>query len=263
MRIIFVIVTILASIAGAICGIGGGFIIKPVMDAFNLYSSATISFMSSVIVLCMTCYSLINAKVTHNFLIDKKTTPFLGIGAAVGGVFGKLLFDVVRNASGNESFVTALQSLLLMLLTIFTLIYNLNKPKVHTKNMSGFFLCIILGLVLGLVSSFLGIGGGPINLVLLHYCFSEKTKVAVQNSLFMVFLCQLASVLYTIFSGNLPQIPVVLLIVMCAAGVLGGILGRAINKKIDDKAVDKLFTAMMVLIIIICVYNIITNTVLA
>ena len=255
MTLIFVLISVFSSVIGAICGIGGGFIIKPVMDAFNVYSSATVGIMSCIIVLCMTGYSLINAAVQKNLEIDKATTPFLGIGAAIGGVIGKIIFDAISEASGNKSMVTLIQALVFMAVTIFTLIYNLNKPKIRTRHSEGAALCFVMGLLLGIISSFLGIGGGPINLIVLHYFFSQPTKVAVKNSLFMVFLCQLASLLYTIFSGKVPEIPVILLIIMSAGGVLGGIIGRAINKKIDEGVVDKLFTGLMLLIIAICIYN--------
>lgn len=255
MTVIFVLVSIFSSVIGAICGIGGGFIIKPVMDAFNVYSSATVSIMSCIIVLCMTSYSLLSAAATKTLQIDKKTTPPLGLGAAIGGVFGKIIFDIISEASGNKSLIGLVQALVFLAVTILTLIYNINKSKVKTRRSEGVLLCFFMGLLLGIISSFLGIGGGPINLVVLHYFFSQPTKIAVKNSLFMVFLSQLASLLYTIISGRFPEIPVLLLIIMSAGGVLGGIIGRFINKKIDDAVVDKLFTALMVLIIAICIYN--------
>ena len=57
--ILFWIVSFGASIAGAICGIGGGVIIKPTLDAFGVLSVSTISFLSGCTVLAMTCYSVI------------------------------------------------------------------------------------------------------------------------------------------------------------------------------------------------------------
>jgi len=43
------------------CGIGGGVIIKPMLDSFDIYSVATISFLSSCTVLSMTTYSVVNS----------------------------------------------------------------------------------------------------------------------------------------------------------------------------------------------------------
>lgn len=43
-------------------------------------------------------------------------------------------------------------------------------------------LASIAGSVLGIFSSFLGIGGGPINLMILSFFFSMDTKTAAFNS---------------------------------------------------------------------------------
>ena len=48
----------LASTIGAICGIGGGVIIKPALDAFGIMDVSTISFLSGCTVLSMSLYSV-------------------------------------------------------------------------------------------------------------------------------------------------------------------------------------------------------------
>ena len=57
-----------ASVIGAICGIGGGVIIKPVLDAFGIMDVATISFLSGCTVLSMTTYSVIKNKCMENLM---------------------------------------------------------------------------------------------------------------------------------------------------------------------------------------------------
>ena len=56
--LLYLIVSFLASVAGAVCGIGGGVIIKPTLDLFGLASVATVSFLSGCTVLSMSCYSV-------------------------------------------------------------------------------------------------------------------------------------------------------------------------------------------------------------
>ena len=53
MAVLFFIISFLASVAGAICGIGGGVIIKPTLDMFHLASVSTISFLSGCTVLAL------------------------------------------------------------------------------------------------------------------------------------------------------------------------------------------------------------------
>ena len=52
------LVCFFASVVGAICGIGGGVIIKPALDAFHIMDVSTISFLSGCTVLSMSCYSV-------------------------------------------------------------------------------------------------------------------------------------------------------------------------------------------------------------
>lgn len=42
--VLFFMISFLASVIGAICGIGGGVIIKPTLDLFQLAGVSTISF---------------------------------------------------------------------------------------------------------------------------------------------------------------------------------------------------------------------------
>lgn len=56
--LLFALVSFAASVVGAICGIGGGMIIKPTLDIFGWVSVSTISFLSGCTVLAMSCYSV-------------------------------------------------------------------------------------------------------------------------------------------------------------------------------------------------------------
>ena len=113
-----------------------------------------------------------------------------------------------------------------------------------------------VGLLLGIMSSFLGIGGGPINLVVLFYLFSMSTKEAVITSLYIIFISQIASLGTSVVTKTIPQFPIGVLVVMVGGGILGGVAGRIINKKIEDKTVDRLFIGLMAVMIAINVYNI-------
>jgi len=255
MQMIFILVSFFASVIGCICGIGGGVIIKPVLDAFGLYSVSTISFMSGCIVLSMTTYSVVKAKLAHESVIEKGVSTWLGIGAAAGGLAGKQLFDMVKALFENADTVGAVQAAALFAVTLGTAIYTVNKEKVTTLRVKNAVGCILIGLALGLMSSFLGIGGGPINLVVLYYFFSMETKTAAQNSLYIIFFSQLASLLFTLLGGKVPDFPVGLFACMVCCGILGGAVGRKINKKIASQTVSKLFLGLMVVIMGICCYN--------
>lgn len=256
-ELIFFLICFAASTVGAICGIGGGVIIKPVLDAFGVLPVSTISFLSGLTVLCMSSYSVVKMRMEKSRAVKRDTGLPLAIGAALGGVAGKALFGVIKASFPDPEKVGTVQAVCLAVVTVATLIYTLKKDRIKTKSITSPVLSAVLGAALGVMSSFLGIGGGPINLVVLAYFFSMSAKVAASNSLYVIFFSQLASLLYSIFTKSVPDFSMLTLIVMAAGGIAGGIVGRKINKTIDDKVVDKLFICCMAVIIIICIYNII------
>lgn len=254
--VLFWLISFGASIAGAICGIGGGVIIKPTLDAFGVLSVSTISFLSGCTVLAMTCYSVIKGKMSGESLIDMHTGTPLAIGAAIGGVVGKSMFQMLSDLFTDKDMVGAVQAACLLLITLGTLLYTLKKDRIRTMKVKNLAACVAIGLVLGIFSSFLGIGGGPINLVVLFFFFSMDTKTAAQNSLYIILFSQITSLLNSLVTKTVPDFSIWLLVLMTAGGILGGMSGRKINKRIDGHVVDKLFIILMVVIMGINVYNI-------
>ena len=250
--IAYFIISMLASVAGAICGIGGGVIIKPTLDLFHLDSVSTISFLSGCTVLGMTCYSVGKSMIARDSQVNLRT---LAIGAAVGGIVGKQLFTMVGALFPDPNTVGAVQASALAVITLGTLIYTIFKARIPTLKVNSLAACMLIGLALGVMSSFLGIGGGPINLVVLFFFFSMDTKVAAQNSLYIILFSQITSVGATIVTGTVPEFAWYKLVLMVAGGILGGILGRICNRRMDNKAVDKLFMGLMAVIIGISIYN--------
>lgn len=254
MDILFFAVAFLSSIVGAICGIGGGVVIKPVLDMLQMGAPATINFLSGCTVLSMSLYSVSKALRAGDSKVEMSTGTPLALGAALGGVVGKEMFSAVKNFFNGSPMVGGVQAVALGIITLGTLLYTVNKAKIRTHKASNKVLCAAIGLVLGIMSSFLGIGGGPINLVVLGFCFGMDTKTAAANSLYIILFSQAASLIATLISG-LPEFRLVALVLMVAGGIGGGIVGRSLNKKMDNRAVDKLFIGLMVLIVGICVYN--------
>ena len=253
---IFFVVSFLASVAGAICGIGGGVVIKPVLDMLGLETVAAISFLSGCTVLSMSCYSVTRSLAKGDSGVDLRVGTPLALGAALGGLAGKQLFELVRSLFADQGMVGAVQAVCLGVITLGTLAYTLNKSRIPTHKISAQLACVAIGLGLGIMSSFLGIGGGPINLVVLYFFFSMDTKTAAANSLYIILFSQLASLITTLVTHTVPDFRWPVLAVMVAGGIGGGMAGRALNKRMDNKLVERLFIGLMGLIVLICGYNV-------
>ncbi|MEH2931172.1 sulfite exporter TauE/SafE family protein [Candidatus Ventrimonas sp. KK005] len=274
--IIFFAVSILASVVGAICGVGGGVFMKPALDAVGVLPVNTITFLSTCTVISMTSYNVLSSAINtkkggSDNLIDWNLTTWLAVGSAIGGVIGKYLYDIIKNSSANQEIVGGYQALALLIAVFLTLIYTLNKNKYKALEVKNPLILILLGFGLGTLSSFVGIGGGPMNLAVLYFFLSMPTKTAAQNSLYMILISQIASLIVTFLKGSVPEALYqdvdpglwIMLIGMMICGVYGGIIGKKINKKIPTSTVDKLFIILIFVIMGLCVWNIYTKLLLA
>lgn len=255
MNLIYLLVSFCASAIGGICGIGGGIIIKPTLDLMGLADVATVSFLSSCTVLSMSAYNVGKSFADRSAVIDTRSATPLAIGAALGGILGNKLFFLLKTSLGNQSAAGIAQALCLLALTLGTLIYTINKKRIQTRSTDSAAASAGIGAALGVLSSFLGIGGGPFNLVVLHYFFSMETKKAVSNSLYIILFSQIANVAAAIISHTVPAFAPTVLALMILGGVGGGIFGKSISRRLSSATVDKLFVALQTVIILICVYN--------
>lgn len=253
---ILFLIAISASVLGALTGIGGGVIVKPVVDAAGLLSSAAANLLCGCMVLSMSVVSLVRNRKGPKPPM-KFVTP-LAFGAAAGGVSGNLLFGLVKKAVGNDKLVVLVQACVLLVLLVGALLYGIFKKKIKNLHVKNIPVILLSGILLGLLSAFLGIGGGPVNLVLLYFLFSLGVKEAAFGSLFVIAVSQTASLILTIATG-IPSFNAYDLIAMILGGVGGGLIGSAVLKRISVNKAETVYTVMLVAIIGICIYNIVRS----
>ena len=255
--LIYFVICLICTILGAVSGIGGGVIIKPLMDALSGMNASTVSFLAGLTVEAMAAVSI-----TQHFVkkestrLEPRRGTLLAVGSVAGGVAGKALFAAFEAAAGQEQMVAAGQNMVLFLLTGLVFVYYVKKGSIKTRNITHDAACLGVGLALGLLSSFLGIGGGPINLMILSYLFSMDSKTAALHSLYIILFSQTASLVATLTSGTAPAFQWSTLIAMALGGVIGAFCGRAVNRKLSNKGVDKLFMGMLVVILGVWLYNV-------
>ena len=248
------------AVLGAVCGIGGGILFKPLLDAFSGMGAAAASFLSGCTVLSMASVSLLRA-VTRARRPQGRENPLnlrvcalLSVGAVAGGVLGRQLFSLLeRRVSGGVA--GAAQSAAILLMCAGVLAYLFTKEHIRAHKIDHPAPIAGTGLALGVLSSFLGIGGGPFNHVALSFLFGMDTKTGAANSLLIVFFAQAASLAGTAVTGAWPAFDVHTLLLMCAGGALGGLAGSAISRHAGQRHVDWTLRAALVLIMGVSAYN--------
>ena len=254
MPILYFFISFGASIVGAISGIGGGVIIKPVLDGLSSSGVSTISFLSGSTVLSMTTVTLIRSR-RSPVKLQKRIGSLMAAGGVLGGFLGKMVFDAVRAGFGDERIVGASQSLILALITAGVLVFTMYKERIKPLHREGSLFCLVTGVILGGLASFLGIGGGPINLAVLYFFFSMDSKTAALSSIYIIFFSQITNLVFTVATGNVPPFQPLILTLMIIGGIGGGLCGSVLSHRMTHRGVDRLFMAVMGLIILICAYN--------
>ncbi|WP_022819705.1 sulfite exporter TauE/SafE family protein [Fusobacterium russii] len=232
------LVALITSIVGSITGVGSGILMKPILDLFSSDSVDAINIMSSITVFAMSLSAMIK-ELKNKVSIDYNTVIFLSVGSIIGGITGKRIFEHIKQVYGSGIVMT--QSAVFALLMFIIIIYLLKGQNLKTYRINSKIVVAIVGLLLGFISAFLGIGGGPLNVVLLIFLFSMSTKEASLNSIFIIFFSQIASLLYGHINYGMPNVNFLILSLMVIGGVVGGILGRAMANYFSDSFMKKMF----------------------
>ncbi len=247
--ILYLIVALLATLLGSAAGMGGGVIIKPVMDLLGDYSVVEISVFASITVLCMAVFSTAR-QFSKGFKVNRVLVA-VTVGAVLGGVFGSILLSLMI-VNILAEVVVAVQSVILLLLLLVCLFYH----KIPHQHVDSPVLIAWIGFALGMFSSFLGVGGGPINVAVLGIFLSLKLRESARASVFIILFSQAAGIITRAVSGTLAQIPdYSVLAVMVPAAILGGLLGARLNHSLSDKGIALMYRVSVLMVMLICAYN--------
>lgn len=249
MSFIYFLTSIIATTLGSLAGLGGGVIIKPILDTLGHYSLSTVGVLSSFTVFSMALVSTYK-QIRAGFKVESKMV-ILAIGSILGGGVGKKAFDIFLTLFDKETTGKGIQAIILACLLTVTLLKN-HLPKFHIKNPT----CVLLiGLLLGGIASFLGIGGGPINVAVLVMFMSLETKEAAVNSVFIILLSQFSKLFLITIGGGFAPYNLTMLPVMVIGGISGGLIGAKLNRQLTSKTIEKIFTFSVLSIILLNIYN--------
>lgn len=251
------ILSLLSSILGTLVGVGGGFVIRPVLGFWGVEKSLA-SFTSSMCVLGMAVVSLSiyawrnwRASVAIQGEVDSKKPLFypamvlLAASSIPGGFVGGILMGLASEKVVNSCYMVVLAVLIILL------IFLERVPKREVENR---FAQICIGFILGVLSGFFGIGGGPFKMVALLIFFNLKEKDAAIQSIFITGLTTISSLISYTLNGHADFS---LAVYMVPAAMLGGFIGSQITRRINHKAVSKLLMSTLFLMLALTVYKII------
>lgn len=236
----YALLALISTLLGAVVGIGGGIIIRPMLALMGIGKELA-SFTAAITVLAMSVANL----VTHarrGTELKFRGTLLLALGSLCGGFIGGSLMGLASAAFINASYIAVL------LLVLFVVLRRSSLPHMKAEHPV---LQSVIGLATGTLSGFFGIGGGPFQMAALVLFFNLSPKDAAVQSVMITMLTTASALVrysmsgYADFSLALFTIP---------AAIIGGIAGSSINRRLSNRWIGIIFGATIaVMIAVQCV----------
>lgn len=250
--ILYGFVVFLATLLGSFVGLGGGVIIKPVLDVINAHSLTEISFFSSCAVFVMSITST-TRHIIKKTPIKPSIVLLVALGSVGGGLLGNYLFNYALSVSSTPNTVRGIQSAILAVFLVCVIIFVSGNFK--TFNVKNPIAILLSGLLLGTAAAFLGIGGGPINVAFLTLMFSFTMRDAAVYSVAVIFFSQCANIISTYIKTGFSGFDMKVLLVIIPVAVIGGFIGSILNRKCNEKAIKVTFTIAVSSVAALSLYN--------
>lgn len=255
--IIYFLIIVISNTIGAISGIGGGIIIRPIFDAIGYHNILAVSFYSSIAVLVMAATS-IASKIKEGITIQRDLALLTAMGSIFGGVMGNLFLEGLVISFPREESILGIQMIVAVITLSISLLYTIKKWKgPNTTKKAMFFL---IGGITGCIASFLGLGGGPLNVVAFMLFFGLTIKVAAVYSLFNIIFSQLARTITIGVTTGFQGFDLSMLAFIVPAAIIGGLMGSRVSNVLPETKVTKIYQFMLAGVIVLNIVNFIKIT---
>lgn len=255
--VIYTLVILAATSLGAVAGLGGGVIIKPLLDLVGAHDAVTINIYSSVAVFVMCCVSL-SKQLCAGFQFDKKMVLCVAIGSLLGGVAGDKVFSVLTGSFDNH-LVKAVQAGVLAVVLGLIFVYTLKQDQMPSWKLKSPVAIFVAGFALGALAVFLGIGGGTAQCGGAQPAVQPRCQGGCGLQSGIIFFSQLSKLVLSATSGALWAVDLSFVPFVVIPAIAGGIIGTHFNRKLSEEGVRKIYVFVMGLLPLISLYNCITN----
>ena len=248
-------------------GVGGAFLLTPMLIFMGFPPAVAVASQANVVLASSVSGALFHWRRGN---VDVRMGLILVVGGLVGSAFGVGLFALLRRFGQLEtvlqiSFVVLLTSLgVLMTLESLRAIARTRtatrqRAHIHTwahglplkvrfrksQLYASALLPFAVGIVVGLLSAFLGVGGGFVMVPLMIYLLGMPMGVVVGTSLFnMVLVAGWSSVLHAVTNQSVDLLLAGLLIV---GGVIGVQYGGRLGARLPTHTLRILLGALLLL----------------
>ncbi|MGV3487152.1 MAG: sulfite exporter TauE/SafE family protein [Tuberibacillus sp.] len=254
--IILLLIGFVAGAYGIMVGAGGGFIFVPAL-LILLHLSPEVASGTGLVVVFINSISGLYGYIRQK-RIDYKMGLLLALGATPGTILGIWLTKIASAQSFNLIFAIMLVALGIFLILkksphekassneskneiAMAMDKRVSPDMVKSKQMA--VLLVLVGVLLGIVSSFFGIGGGWLLVPILIYLFRVHPHYATAVSIFSLCLYSTIGVVIHIFQGNIDWAAAI----WGSVGIFfGAQLGVFISNRISGKRIIQMLAVILI-----------------
>jgi uncharacterized protein len=257
-------------------GVGGGFLMTPLLIMVGIPSTVAAASDSNQIVAASTSGSYAHYRLGN---VDFKMGLLLIIGGVIGGTVGVQFIKVLR-AMGNADFVIKVTYVIMLGVIGFYMfaesLQSMRKKPVETRRVeapakvslynrtiqalpyqmhfekSGITLSpllpLILGVFVGILAAIMGVGGGFIMVPVMVYMLRMPMHVVVGTSLFQIlFTCINVTVMQSISNHT---VDMVLAIILLLGSTLGAQFGVRLSRRLKADQLKILLASIVLLVMV-------------
>ncbi len=249
MSIFYLITFFSIMLFSSIAGIGGGIVLKPVLDFIGIYSTMEVAVISAIAILTMGISSVTTKLMKRKENLNIKLLIIISISSMVGSTISTTLLANLSSLNGVE----IVQSLLLIFLILVLLILTNFVKKTYVIENS--YVIFIIGVVLGALPTFIGVGGGFLNVPIFTKLFNIQYKKASLYSLSLVIFSQLTKLIILSLDIEFSTLNYYFLPEILIGSILGGIIGSKVVIKFGERAIKIFYNVIVAFVLILTIYN--------
>ena len=250
-------------------GVGGGFLMTPLLFFIGIPPAVAVATEANQIV--ASSFSGVLAHFKRR-TVDLKMGLVLLVGGLSGAALGVVIFNYLKSLGQVELLVQLCYVVFLGIIGSLMFVESLNAlrrsksaapaPKRKKRNwihalpfkmrfrVSGLYISVIppvlVGMLVGVLSAIMGVGGGFIMVPAMIYLLGMPTKVVIGTSLFqIIFVTAFTTLLHATTNYTVDMALAVLLLV---GGVIGAQIGAVIGTRLKAEQL-RILLALLVLLV--------------
>lgn len=262
-------------------GVGGGFLLTPLLIMFGIPSTVAAATDSNQIVAASTSGTYAHWKVGN---VDFKMGLYLLLGGSIGGIIGVQAIKLLH-AMGNADFVIKITYILMLgIVGVYMFIESLQSMRKKNDNLeeakeekesavgrflkslplqtrfekSGIthsvFVPIVLGAFVGVLAAIMGVGGGFLMVPIMVYMLRMPMHVVVGTSLFQILFTCIEVTFLQAYTNH--SVDFILAVLLLLGSTVGAQIGAAFGKKLKAEQLKILLASIVLAVTIKIVFEI-------